>query len=161
MSHFSPKKLSFYSVAIGSVVILFNAVSSYGEANVKAPTAIGGNYRISNQNLPECLKSDSLVLTIHQSGIYLSGSLLPVDKTTQPQTTAEDKPSLNGNFHNQQVSLSGSIPHLTACNNPAVNIAGTVDGKTLQGKLTLSSIPTPVEFTAQLEKPVKQEKNQH
>ncbi|HEY9874312.1 MAG TPA: hypothetical protein V6D12_12795 [Candidatus Obscuribacterales bacterium] len=159
MSHFSPKTLSFYAVAIGSVVILFNAVSSYGEANVKAPTAIGGNYRISNQNLPECLKSDSLLLTIQQSGIYLSGSLLAVDKTAEPKTTAEEKPSLNGNFHNQQVSLSGSIPHFPACNNPGVNIEGTVNGKNLQGKITLSSIPTPVEFTAPLEQPVKQQEN--
>lgn len=161
MSHFSPKTLSFYAVAIGSVVILFNAVSSYGEANIKAPRAIGGSYRISGQNLPECLKSDSLVLTIQQSGIYLSGYLLPVDKTAQPKTNAEEKPSLNGNFHNQQVSLSGSIPHLAACNNPGVNIEGRVNEKNLQGKMTLSSISNPVEFTAQLEEPVKKQENQH
>jgi hypothetical protein len=50
-------------------------VTAYGETNLKAAPAIAGDYRFDAQNWPECLKSDSLVLTIEQSGVYLSGNL--------------------------------------------------------------------------------------
>jgi hypothetical protein len=68
MNHLSLKSLAFYGVAIGSVALLFKVVSAYGETNLKAAPAIGGSYRFDAKSLPECLKSDSLVLTIEQSG---------------------------------------------------------------------------------------------
>ncbi|MBW4574760.1 MAG: hypothetical protein KME08_05690 [Aphanothece sp. CMT-3BRIN-NPC111] len=171
MSHFSPKSLAFYGVAIGSVVVLFNVVSAYGESKLKAPPAIDGDYRISAQNLPGCLKADELILTVQQSGQYLSGYLLPADKGDQKHTTAEEKPSLSGLWQNQQLNLSGSVPHLKSCNNsaaqteasgsPSVNIEGRVQEKNLEGNIALSSVPGEVKFTAQQEAPVKQEKQEH
>jgi hypothetical protein len=37
MSHFNAKTLSFYGIAIGSVLLLFKTVSAYGETKLKAP----------------------------------------------------------------------------------------------------------------------------
>ncbi|HEY9636217.1 MAG TPA: hypothetical protein V6D14_22615 [Coleofasciculaceae cyanobacterium] len=172
MSHFSLKTLTFYGVAIGSVVILFRVVSAYGETSLKAPPPIGGSYRISAQNLPECLKSDTLVLNINQSGVYLFGSLLPGKADTQIATVAEEKPSLTGRLsNNQQLSLSGPAPWVTSCNAPkqadtsegtiSVKIQGVVKGETLAGQIRLSSTSAPAEFTAQREAPVEQAGNKH
>ena len=160
MSHFNLKSLSFYGVAIGSVVILFNVVSAYGESKLKAPPAIDGRYRISAENLPECLKSQALILNIQQSGIYLSGSLLSAGNRAHSETTAEENPSLTGLWQNEQLNLSGSVPHVTTCNNPAVTIQGRLEEKNIAGKMHLSSIPGKVEFTAQPE-PVQQQKKEH
>ena len=91
MSHFNLKSLAFYGIAISSVVVLFKVVTAYGETNLKAPPPIGGPYRISAQNLPGCLKADTLVLNIKQSGIYLFGSLLPAKTTAQIETVAEEQ----------------------------------------------------------------------
>ena len=162
MSHFNLKSLAFYGVAIGSVVILFRVVSAYGEANLKAPPPVGERYRINAQNLPGCLKSDALFLNIKQSGIYLSGSLLPADSNTQVETIAEEKPSLSGQLSHPQLSLSGSVPWVTSCNSPvgqaggsggssSIKIQGQLQGKTLAGEITLSSISEPAKFTAEQE----------
>ncbi len=161
MSHFSLKSLSFYGIAITSVVVLFQAVSAYGNANLKAPPPIGGPYRIDAQNLPGCLKSEALVLNIQQSGIYLVGSLLPGKTDAQTAIIAEEKPSLTGQLSNQNLSLEGSIPWITNCNaagqanasqgSPSLKVQGLVNKKTLTGQISLSSIPTPAEFTAQRE----------
>ncbi|HEY9690839.1 MAG TPA: hypothetical protein V6D15_01405 [Oculatellaceae cyanobacterium] len=155
-SHFNLKTLSFYAVAIGSVVILFNVVSAYGEANIKAPPVINGNYRLKAKNLPECVNSADLILHIQQSGIYLNGSLLPATNDSHVQTIAEEKPSLNGQLQNQQVQLSGSAPFLNNCNNPTVEMQGTVDDKNLQGTITLSPSYQKVEFIAEKVQETKQ-----
>lgn len=148
-SHFNLKTLSFYGIAIGSVVILFNVVSAYGEANIKAPPAINGNYRLKTQNLPECVKTEDLILNLQQSGIYLNASLLPVNNNIHAQTIAEEKPSLHGNFQNNKLQLSGAAPFLNNCNNPTVEMQATVDQKNLQGTITLSSSPKAVAFIAE------------
>ena len=164
MSHFSLKSLSFYAVTIGSVVLLFNGVTAYGEANLKGPPKMDGRYRINAQNLPGCLKADALLLNIKQSGIYLNGSLLPTQKNTQLETLAEEKPSLNGQLSHPKLSLSGPVPWVPNCNNAvrqadaseqalSVNIQGVVQGKTITGQISLNSTPTKAEFIAQLEAP--------
>ncbi len=163
MSHFNIKSLAFYGATIFAVLVLFNVVTAYGEANLKAPPAIGGRYRISAKNLPDCLKSQSLKLIVQQSGIYLSGSLLPVDKNAQPETNTEAKPSLAGQWENEELNLSGAVPQLNTCNqaDTSVNIQGRVQGKNLAGTMTLSSIPGKIDFTAQREEPVQQQKKEH
>lgn len=172
MSHFNLKSLAFYGVAIGSVVVLFKVVTAYGETRLKAPPPIGGAYRISAQNLPGCLQSDELVLDIQQSGIYLFGSLLPTTINEKAATVAEEKPSLTGNFQNQQLHLEGSIPWISGCNasvkqaNGAagsnwVKIQGVVKGETLVGQIALSSTPTATEFTAQREARAEQSRSKH
>jgi hypothetical protein len=172
MSHFNLKSLTFYGVAIAAVVILFNVVTAYGKANLKAQPKIDGRYRISAENLPGCLKSDALLLNIKQSGIYLNGSILPAQKNTQLETLAEEKPSLNGELSHPKLSLSGSLPWVSSCNNAAVQanasghplsvkIQGIVQGETLTGQITLSSMPMAAEFTAGRETPVEKPGNEH
>lgn len=158
-SHFNFKSLAFYGGAITFVVILFDVVSTYGTTNLKPPPNINGRYKISAQNLPGCLKSDTLELTIQQSGIYLSGSLLPGDTDAQETktTSTPGKPSLSGQFKNQQLTLQGSVPKLSRCNSP-VKIEGKLEGKTFVGQIGLASVPGSAEFTAQQEAPIQQPK---
>lgn len=162
MSHFNWKSLSFYGAAIVAVVLLFRGVTAYGKANLNAPPKIDGRYRLSAQNLPDCLKSNTLLLNIQQSGVYLNGSLLPEGNNAQLETRAQEKPSLTGRFIHPQVSLMGSVPLLSNCRTLTqqanasghplwVKIQGVVQGETLTGKISLSSTPTAAEFTAQRE----------
>lgn len=164
MDHLNFKSLGFYGVAILGVVVLFEAVTTYGEANLKAPAAINGRYRLSyTQNLPNCANSEP-VLIIEQSGIYLNGLLLPATIDTQPGKGGKQKPSLTGQMSNQQLSLIGTVPSLTLCNKPVSQAASTsslvriqsqVEGENLEGKITLSGIPEAIGFTAQREAPVQ------
>jgi hypothetical protein len=175
-SHFNLKSLTFYGVAISLVLILFNVVTIYGETQLQAPVPIDGRYRLSyTQNLPNCLKSDALVLDIEQSGIYLNGSLLPARTDTQRVRAGEKQASLSGQFSNQQLSLAGTVPSLTLCNKPvsqpetsarpqenspiSVRIQSRVEGKNLEGKMALSGIPEAIGFTAQRETPVQPSEN--
>lgn len=168
MSHFSLKSLTFYGVAIGSVVVLFKVVSAYGEANLKAPPPVGGTYRISAANLPGCLKSNTLVLNIQQSGTYLFGSLLPAKTDVKTATIAAEKPTLTGRLSDQHLNISGLVPWVKSCNNSdgqadalgdalKVGVQGIVNGETLSGQIRLSSTPAPTEFTAQREAIVGQQ----
>ena len=165
MKHFNFKSLGFYGVAIVGVVVLFQAVTTYGEANLKAPASINGRYRLSyTQNLPNCAKVDLPVLTIEQSGIYLNGFLLPANTDTQQGRGGKQKPPLTGQMSNQQLSLIGTVPSSTLCTKPVsqtestsslVRIQSRVEGENLEGKITLSGIPEAIEFTAQREAPVQ------
>jgi hypothetical protein len=168
MSHFNFKSLGFYGGAIVFVVVLFASVTNYGQKHLKAPAAIDGPYSLSfGQNVPYCLKSNSLVLNIQQSGSYLSASLLPNNTNNGKGATAATKPSLTGQMRNQQLSLSGTAPSLSVCNNAVsqgnhpsqLKILGQVEGKNLQGKLTLSSLPGDIGFIAQREAPAHLEKS--
>lgn len=170
MGHFNFKSLAFYGVAIGAVLLLFEVVTAYGEANLKAPAPIDGRYRLSyTQNLPKCPKSDALVLTIQQSGIYLNGSLLPAQTNAQQPTSAEEKSSMTGQLINQQLSLSGTVPRSTFCikavpqandnSSSSVRIQSRVEGKNLEGKITLNGIPEAIGFTAQRESPAQESEN--
>ena len=106
MNHFNVKSLTFYGVAITSVLILFKTVTTYGESNLKASPVIDGHYLLNlENNLPSCKKSDSVVLNIQQSGIYLNASLL----TTNLKPDSEQQLSLTGILKNQQVSFSGKV----------------------------------------------------
>jgi hypothetical protein len=170
MSHFNVKSLAFYGIAISSVVVLFSVVSAYGNANLKAPPAVDGRYRLNAQNLPGCLKSEALILTIQQSGEYLGGVLSPANAIEKKGT--QKKSTLTGELQNQQLSLSGPVPELTSCNKSTnstgtsrgstrVKIQGKVEGKTLNGQIALNSTPTTAEFTAQLEPPEEKPENKH
>ena len=169
--HFNVKTLTFYGVAIGSVLLLFNIVTAYGEAKLKASVPIGGRYSLSFAQKPNCPKSDALVLNIQQSGVYLNASLLPAAEKAQQPTAAEEKLSLTGDLSNQEFSLAGTVPSSTVCNhsvspetsdrpqdNPSrsVKIQSRVDGETLKGQMNVSGIPEAIEFTAQKEAPVQQ-----
>jgi len=157
-NHFNFKSLAFYGIAIGSVLILFNVVTAYGEKNLKAPAPIEGRYRLNlSQNLPNCPQKSNLVLDIQQSGIYLNGSLLPADTDIQQAKSGEKRPFLNGKLTPQQLNLAGTLP-TNVCNNrvaQAITIQSQLEGKNLKGQIALGSIPKAIEFTAQQEAPVQ------
>lgn len=138
---FSVKWMSFYGATMLFVMALFSITTNYGEANLKAPTKISGRYRITAKTLPGCLKSESLVLSIEQSGIYLNGALLEADGEIRTQTAAKKKPSLTGLLEKQNLSLSGNLEHLQSCEqqNPTVSIDGSVAQDVLKGTLKLES----------------------
>lgn len=169
MSHFNLKSLTFYGGAIGAVVILFTAVTAYGNSHLKAPPAVDGRYRLNAQNLPGCLKTDSLILTIQQSGEYLGGVLSPANAVEKKGT--QKKSTLTGELQNQQLSLAGPVPLIASCNQSAnptgasgrpssVKIQGQLQGKSLVGQLILNSTSESGQFSAEKEPPEeKQEKH--
>ncbi|MEG4497250.1 hypothetical protein QUB05_08335 [Microcoleus sp. F10-C6] len=167
MNHLSLKSLAFYGIAIGSVLLLFKIVSAYGETNLKAAPAIGGKYRFDAKSLPECLKSDSLVLTIEQSGVYLSGNLRSGSSEGR-EKTGEETPSLFGKWETQGLSLSGAVPNLAGCSdstatnqNSSVKLRGIVDKESLKGKISLTDGAAASDFTAQREAAAKPQKQEH
>lgn len=154
MSHFSLKSLTFYGVAIGSVTILFNVVTAYGETNLKAPPAIDGNYSLDETNLPGCLKSQAVKLVVLQSGIYLNGAIVPNQNEAAQPSPRKEKPTLMGRFQDGEVSLSGSLPQLPHCATPVphpLKIKGRVAKDILQGQIQLNGQSIP--FQSQRQKP--------
>ncbi|MEG4857228.1 hypothetical protein QUB75_05270 [Microcoleus sp. K1-B6] len=167
MNHLSLKSLAFYGVAIGSVSLLFKVVTAYGEANLKAAPAIAGTYRFDANSLPECLKSDVLVLTIEQSGVYLSGNLRSGSREGR-EKTGEEKPSLFGKWETQGLNLSGAVPNLAGCSdstatgqNSSVKMRGIVEQESLKGKISLTDKTAATDFTAQREAAVQPQKDEH
>jgi hypothetical protein len=167
------KSLLFYSVAIGSAIILFKTVTAYGESALKAPPPISGRYLLQTQNLPECLKAENLVLNIQQSGIYLFGSLAPREKSSESTTEAEEKPSLSGLLRHRQLVLSGTIPHLSGCDrslhkSAEIKIIAELEPgaiapqpQKLTGKITFNFISDSTEFTAELKPKIASQKSAH
>jgi hypothetical protein len=105
MSHFNVKTLSFYGVAISSVLLLFKVVSTYGETKLNAAANINGKYQFAPvANLPDCLQGKKLNLNIEQSGIYLFGNLAIL-----PEATSADvvQIPLSGDFQDNQLIMSG------------------------------------------------------
>ena len=122
MNVFSAKSIGLYSLAIGSAIGFFNLVTSYGEANIKAPPPMAGIYAIVAENLPGCLQHKALSFNIQQSGIYLNAnlnaseientnSLKPNDRSTTP--IANPRPTFSGKLQGQKLDLSGIVPTTT------------------------------------------------
>jgi hypothetical protein len=108
MTLFSPKSIGLYSLAIGSAIVFFNIVTSYGEANLKAPISITGNYLITSQNLPDCLQQPQLMIEIQQSGMYLNASL--ANDRQQNSSSENTRPTLAGKLRDRQLDLIGLVP---------------------------------------------------
>ena len=147
------KFLIFYGVTICSVVGLFQVVTAYGETNIKAPPPIEGMYKISATSLAQCLNTDTLILEIQQSGVYLNGLLLPESKDVPPEIAGNEKPSLLGNFENLKVNLSGNIAQLKPCNVSQVRIDAIWQDNNLKGTLYLNSLNQTINFTSAREIP--------
>jgi hypothetical protein len=149
MNHFNSKSLIFYGVAIGSVLLLFKIVTTYGEKNLQASAVLNSRYRINwTQNLPNCQQSEPLTLDIQQSGIYLNAFLVPTNATTDK----EKRLYLTGILKNQQLNLKGKIDQAILCDiAPPKSIQAQmqlVDQGHLQGQLIISSISQTLEFNA-------------
>jgi len=152
MNHFSAKSIGLYILAIGSAIGFFQIVTSYGEANIKAPIAVAGNYLITAPSLPGCLRDKQLFLRLQQSGIYLNASL------TSDRQDLTSRPTLSGRLNIRQLDVSGSLP-AAICSPSQLRLAGsfaksTVANPRLQGQLWLTSpntTPTPVDFIGTLQ----------
>ena len=153
-SHFNTKSLTFYAIAIGSVLLLFNVVAAYGESNLKAPKTIGGRYQLSFANsLPGCPQVAPLMLQLDQSGTYVNAAILK--KEVQNSMSAEEKPTLTGLFKEQQLSLAGSVDKSVLCGFPqesgerAIAINTKIDGDKLVGEIAINGEATKTPFTAE------------
>lgn len=153
---------------IGSVIGLFQVVSFYGDRYLQAPPTIDGRY-LSTGSAPGCPESDRFVLTIQQSGIYLSG-ILSAEKQaagTRALASAEERPPLFGMWQKGEISLSGTTDAFSFCNvgeqsassaaatatSPVeVTVQGQInpqDNKRFMGQLLLKSRPEAWQFTAE------------
>ncbi len=132
MKKFSLKSIGLYSLAIGGAIAFFHFVTSYGEANVKAPISVSGSYLISGQNLPGCLHNKALLFKIQQSGIYLNANLIAIDESkgvnvpgridsprgeaalTEKAITTDIRPTFSGKLNTSnppnKLDLTGLIP---------------------------------------------------
>lgn len=158
MNHSNFKSLAFYGIAIVSVLLLFNTVSTYGETNLKAPTPIKSRYHIVwAEDLPHCQKSKDLILNIQQSGIYLNASLLKADTNSAIPKNYHTNDYLSGTLRNKKLSLAGKIDRGILCNftsKPNLNLNSAtlqmqlVKPGNLIGKLTINSSDRSFKFTA-------------
>ncbi|MBW4658114.1 MAG: hypothetical protein KME15_05535 [Drouetiella hepatica Uher 2000/2452] len=145
------RHILFYVAIIGSVLTLFQMVSVYGEANLKAPPDLNGRY-FSASAPPGCREGDRLVLTLQQSGIYVNGilTLEPADLVQTPQSTdatSEEKFSLTGLWKPEQINLSGETDALMSCaveggaigTGAAIALQGQVAPTSFTGEMTYGS----------------------
>lgn len=153
-SHFNTKSLTFYAIAISSVLLLFNIVTAYGESNLKAPKTIGGRYQLALTNsLTGCPQVAPLMLQLDQSGTYINAAILK--KEVQNSMSAEEKLTLTGLFKEQQLSLAGNVDKSVLCGFPqesgerAIAINSKIDGDKLVGEIAINGEATKTPFTAE------------
>ena len=127
--------LTFYGIAIGSVLALFKFVSTYGETQIKAPVNVNGVYELQSNNLPSCLAGQPLELDIEQSGVYLFGHLaLNSDK-------APKKIPLSGNLEGNKVVMKGDLESICPdAKDPDVILKGEITDKTIVGNLEAQAL---------------------
>lgn len=129
MKTFSIRSIGLYSLVIGGAVAFFQFVTSYGETNVKAPSAVGGSYLISGQDLPGCLHNKALLFKLQQSGIYLNANLIEINKSK-----VADVPAVTGRFSREEAT-------------PAEKVILTDIPPTFSGKLSTSTLPNQLDLT--------------
>jgi hypothetical protein len=165
MSHFNLKSLTFYGVMIGSVLVLFNIVSVYGERSLKAPPNISGNYLLDSQDLPDCLKSEKLNLAIAQSGIYLTARLTTQNQTIKLNGLLGNAITDQASTRSQPLSMVGKTAQLGNCpqsedNSPAeIQLQTQFQNKTLVGKMQWSNLK--LNFTGTPQKLPDKEESTH
>jgi hypothetical protein len=191
MKSFSVKSIGLYSLAIGSAIVFFQFVTSYGEANIKAPSSVAGNYLIARQKLPGCLQNKALLLKLQQSGIYLSANLMVIDEPKGgdiPETIdrfsrrdaapADPRPTFSGKLQTatrpNQLDLIGLMPTKACPPSSQLRMTGLIAANDariyyrtpqLQGKLWLTSPDLnqalPVEFTGVRQKTIPSSTQSH
>ena len=153
--HFNKQSLIFYACAIGSVIVLFSIITAYGEKNLKAAHKINGNYLVSTQPLPGCLASRQWMLLIQQSGVFLTGGMLPVEANERTVQMTIDRPPMTGSWKNQQMTLTGQIDGVPDCK-AQVKLQGAIAQNTFNGTLQLG-VTAPTGISAKLEEVKPQE----
>ncbi|WP_353931645.1 hypothetical protein WJM97_03400 [Okeanomitos corallinicola TIOX110] len=168
MNDFNFKFLATSGIAIASALVLFKTVTAYGENHLRATSLIHTRYHLQiNQNLPNCQKTNKLILKIQQSGIYINAALLPI------KTNAATKTPLNltGKFKDQKLTLSGNINTGIFCQNSSVQNhqiqpitiqMSQLTQEYIPGQIKINNIPKTLEFTAlpqTKKKPISQIQN--
>ncbi|TAE61875.1 MAG: hypothetical protein EAZ76_01775 [Nostocales cyanobacterium] len=153
MNNFNFKFFAISGVAIASALILFKTVTAYGENNLRATPLIDNIYHLQlNSNLPNCQKSNTLVLNIQQSGIYINGSISPI-KTNDTNTPL----NLTGKLNHQKLTLTGNINTDIFCQNPHIQKNQTqlikiqmspLNQNNISGQITINKIAQNIDFTA-------------
>jgi hypothetical protein len=167
MHQFNVKSLTFYAVAVTSVLLVFKVVTAYGESQLQAPKSISGKYNIIlAENLSNCQKN-TLVLDIQQSGIFLNASLSSTPTTKEISTRGEKNLSLSGKLKTNAFNLSGRVENISLCNTigetSQKNNINSLNSLTLQaslepqggffGKIAIKHAPKSVKFNAIPQKP--------
>ncbi|MEG3438116.1 hypothetical protein V0288_13390 [Pannus brasiliensis CCIBt3594] len=131
MNHFKLKSLIFYGTTIGFVLLIFKAVTVYGETRLSAAPPIAGTYRLLPSKNSPCLGNNPR-LAIEQSGIYLLGTL-SIEGQQVP---------LDGRFRGENFRLQGRSSPGKSCGDEIVMEAIARDKK-ISG--TLQDIPVTFE----------------
>lgn len=161
-NHFNLKSLAFYGTMIGSVLLLFKGVTAYGESQLNAPVTIGGDYSLTFDTPPNCLKDKDLTLKIEQSGIYIFAHLA----LEKPENNKIIIP-LTGKFKEQKMILSGISNPLLFCSSDIsqtsnqLTLTGAFKDKILKGQIQEQQLPQPINFTGKLNPVSKSEKQTH
>lgn len=149
--HFHTKSLAFYGAMTAAVFLLFQAVTAYGEKQLKAPISLGGDYTIQLENPPQCLKNRDLVLQIEQSGIYVFAKL-----GLKNAEHNRDKIKLQGNLKDHEMNISGTFNPFFVCVNNSLNplniltLEGIFKEEKITGKLDTQILSNPINFKAKL-----------
>ena len=135
MANHKLNHLTFYGIAISSVLVLFKFVSTYGETQLKAPVNVNGVYELQSDSLGNCLAGQPLELDIEQSGVYLFGHLaLNSDK-------APKKIPLSGDLEGNQVVMKGDLESVCPdVKEPDLILKGEITDKTIVGNLEAQAL---------------------
>ena len=161
MSHFNVKTLSFYGVAISSVLLLFKVVSAYGETKLTAPQNVDGSYQfLQTENLPDCLQGQQLKLNVEQSGVYLFGNLevaspeVDDDRAVQPKSSQGKGVEIpfNGSFENNQIIMSGKGNVANCDSQVQLTVQGQHKNGNLVGQINDNVAKTEGAFVAKFQK---------
>ncbi|MBW4643422.1 MAG: hypothetical protein KME23_10600 [Goleter apudmare HA4340-LM2] len=158
MHDFNFKPLALYGVAISSVLLLFKTVTIYGENHLQAPPQISDRYHLlMSKNLPNCEKSQDLILNIQQSGIYVNAFLWSPNSNAKNHVINHHNNSLTGILRNQQLHVTGKIHRANLCKihhpqdtsiHSATMRMQLTEKYIFTGQLTINSIPSILKFTA-------------
>lgn len=139
----------FYLVSFLGAIILFNAITIYGETKIQAAPKIGGDYSLSTTL--SCLQDKNLTLKIDQSGLYLLADLLLQDQK-------EINLPMSGTMSHENISLSTKeAPKikqlLTNCpqsvaTGDSLELQGTLENNNIFGKITVNGQESGIDFTA-------------
>ena len=148
------RHILFYIVATASVVTLFNLVTAYALANLKAPLRISGVYEIEAKSFSPCLKEDSVLLKIQQSGLYLNALIVPISQ--EKRLSSDETFPLIGHFDAANMTIKGNLSELKGC--PSADAQGQViikataiKGQKIDGVITSGSLTVPFTAVARVE----------
>lgn len=146
----------FYLVSFLGAIILFNAITIYGENKLQAAPKIGGNYNLNTTLY--CLQEKKFLLTLEQSGLYLFADLVLQEEQIHIL--------MSGTLNNETISLSTNETTkinalLAQCSVSVATIKllalqGTVENNNISGKIKMNEKEPGINFTAKKQESITQ-----